>query len=592
MKKTLKTGAKRALCLFMALLFLSAALPAAETEAADLRIYGIDVSKWQGEIDWRAVAASGVDFAIIKCGSGEGADEKFERNYTAAKLAGLNVGSYFFSYARDKEQAAEEAEAALALLDGKRFEYPIYYDMEWSGQTSMTTEERMEIAVTFLDRLVEEGYYCGVYANKNWFDNLLDYDALTERYPTMWLARWRYSGTDDMDNSDLFGLWQYTDSGYCSGIDGGVDLDVSYVDYPAVIKKDGFNGYDSGTYGETLRGRYVTTENLRLRAGCGTGYETLLTVPKDTEISVLDFNGDFTWAETEYGGKRGYVSTDYINFKKHFEFEIMFDANDGNGPRHSVTIEPYYNFSLGALFSDGSWHLKRLSDGKVFVGGIGWTDPSTLLGTPPHTYYYWATMQLDNSFFNYSVGDDTFVFYAPCSHPEKEESLSDATCTVPSFRSVKCLECGLTVEHEEVAPALGHDPVTDEGHDATCTEAGLTDGSHCSVCGEVLTEQEEIPILPHGPVFKSKKPVIGTCRIESSFECSGCGEDTVTYEETETVFGNVDGSATVDFRDLLLMKKYLLGVEEEIEDLAGDLNLDGRVSSGDLLLLKRYLMGL
>ncbi len=203
---------------------------------------GIDVSEYQGNIDWQTVKNSGIDFAMLRCGYGRfpsQKDDRFEQNYTNAKKAGVNVGSYLFSYATSVDNAREEAENCLRFLEGKQFEYPIAYDIEAPSQQRMSAEEVSEIADTFCRTLENRGYYVSIYANLFFLNNKLT-DAIKSRYD-IWLAQWArlpsYNGN--------FGMWQYSATGTVRGINGSVDLDISYKDYPSIMRRNSLNGFSS-----------------------------------------------------------------------------------------------------------------------------------------------------------------------------------------------------------------------------------------------------------------------------------------------------------------------------------------------------------
>jgi GH25 family lysozyme M1 (1,4-beta-N-acetylmuramidase) len=194
---------------------------------------GIDVSKWNGDIDWDVVKAEGVDFAIIRCGyrgSSSGwliEDPYFYKNIQGAKKAGIKVGVYFFTQATDLVEAVEEASAAVSLLGDIELDYPVFIDTESAGGNgradNLDASTRTAIINAFCQTIRDSGLEAGIYASRNWYlgrlnvEELLGYD--------IWLAEYRqtplYAGKYDM--------WQYTSSGTVAGIEGRVDLDVSYL---------------------------------------------------------------------------------------------------------------------------------------------------------------------------------------------------------------------------------------------------------------------------------------------------------------------------------------------------------------------------
>ena len=236
--------------------------------------YGVDVSSWQGKVDWQKVKSDGKSFVILRIGTGKGKDTYFEENYKNAKSAGLNVGCYFYTYATTVSEAEKDAETVLSWLDGKQLEYPVYYDMENSAQlgSGITTEMRTKMCLAFLDKMWEKGWFAGTYANGNWFSNYLNKAELGKKYE-LWLASWMNSGLPSRDYSGEYGLWQYTDSGKVNGISTAVDLDVAYKDYPTMMKNGGFNGFIA-VYEDVDEEWIITSSNgVNVRTGAGTSFD-------------------------------------------------------------------------------------------------------------------------------------------------------------------------------------------------------------------------------------------------------------------------------------------------------------------------------
>lgn len=230
------------LCLTSLLLSFAITFSAAAEDFTP--IYGIDVSVWQGDVDWGRVADSDKEFAIIRIGYNDKQDTQFENNYQNAKAAGIPVGCYMYSYAVTEQAAIEEAQIVMERIKGKQFEYPIYLDIEDSKllkpQYALTKEQRTKNALAFVKTMQENGYYVGVYANLDWFTNYLDLEAIQAECET-WIAH--YNDTKDYSGT-AFGMWQYSDEGQVEGINGNVDLNICYKDYPSIIKNGGYNGFE------------------------------------------------------------------------------------------------------------------------------------------------------------------------------------------------------------------------------------------------------------------------------------------------------------------------------------------------------------
>ena len=196
-------------------------------------VLGIDVSKWNGNIDWKAVKNSGVSYVIIRCGyrgSSQGMlieDPKFAKNIQGATDAGLKVGVYFFSQAIDEIEAVYEASFVLEKIKGYKISYPIFLDVEPSGGRGDKIDKATRTAVckAFCKTIQNAGYTAGVYANRNWLEEMLDPSQLGEY--KIWLAQYAkeptYKGRYDM--------WQYKSTGTIAGISGNVDMNISYLGY-------------------------------------------------------------------------------------------------------------------------------------------------------------------------------------------------------------------------------------------------------------------------------------------------------------------------------------------------------------------------
>lgn len=205
--------------------------------AMSIKVAGLDVSTWQGTgINWNSVKSSGRDFAIIRGGYGTGnIDNTFEVNYQNAHAAGVDLGFYWYSYASNGAQATGEANSILSILSGKKFEYPIYYDIE--EQSIFSSGNTNQIAKNFCAVLEQHKYFCGIYSSKSQLDSYFS-SEVKNRY-SIWVAQWSSSCT----YSGPYGIWQYSSTGSVPGISGNVDLDYAYEDFPTIMKQAHLNGY-------------------------------------------------------------------------------------------------------------------------------------------------------------------------------------------------------------------------------------------------------------------------------------------------------------------------------------------------------------
>ena len=192
---------------------------------------GIDVSKWNGNIDWTAVRNSGVSYVIIRCGyrgSTGGSlieDPTYRKNIKGAKAAGLQVGVYFFTQAINEVEAVEEASMVLNLISGQGVTLPVYLDVEASGGRAdgIGKDMRTRVCKAFCQTIQNSGYKAGVYANKTWFTSYINTASLTNY--KIWLAQYAATPTYTATRYDM---WQYSSKGSVAGISGNVDMNIRY----------------------------------------------------------------------------------------------------------------------------------------------------------------------------------------------------------------------------------------------------------------------------------------------------------------------------------------------------------------------------
>lgn len=196
---------------------------------------GIDVSRWNEEINWNKVKDAGIKYAIIRAGyrgSVTGTlveDWYFKENIEGATTAGIPVGLYFFTQATNEVEAVEEASMVLALCKNYDITYPIFIDTEGAGGNgradALDTKTRTAVCLAFCETIRRAGYEAGVYASRNWFNKNIDTSVMTDDI-YIWLAEYGDAVTYDKK----YHIWQYTSSGRVLGIEGRVDLNLSYLE--------------------------------------------------------------------------------------------------------------------------------------------------------------------------------------------------------------------------------------------------------------------------------------------------------------------------------------------------------------------------
>lgn len=200
---------------------------------------GIDVSQWQGAINWGAVKASGVDFVMVRVGNTKyGLDTQFAANVVGANAAGLRVGAYVYTYATTVQEAVADATLAVAAMAGLPISFPVAIDMEDSCHKSLTPQQQADIVNAFCMVIYQAGYSPMVYASKSWFIDRMG-PVPWDHWVAMYNSYCDYPG---------YTMWQATDKGRVSGIGGNVDIDYLFKDYASLIPANGFSDQAGMTY--------------------------------------------------------------------------------------------------------------------------------------------------------------------------------------------------------------------------------------------------------------------------------------------------------------------------------------------------------
>lgn len=205
---------------------------------------GADLSKFNRNVNMKLAKQNGMDFVILKAGSGySGEDPKFQQNYRNAKAAGLNVGAYWYSYAVNVEEAKEEAVRFMKILGKKQFEYPVYLDFEDPSQRRIPTKTKTDMAIAFMSILEKNGYYTGLYSSGYWINNQFEKNRLKDY--DIWIAHWHVTSPNCFTPD--YGMWQFTNKSKIKGVpdtgEGGVDMNYSYKNYPKIIKNAKLNNF-------------------------------------------------------------------------------------------------------------------------------------------------------------------------------------------------------------------------------------------------------------------------------------------------------------------------------------------------------------
>ena len=266
----------------------------------------IDVSTWNGNIDWDKVYKSGVRYAMIRSSFGienpNQVDNKFVRNITNAQRAGVKCGIYHYSYAKSAAEAKKEAEFCLKTIKGYKIDLPVAFDIEDSSQTGLGRRVCTDMVIAFCDKIKSAGYRPMLYCNPNWLQNYLYKDELLKKYD-IWLANWGVSSP-----SYDCAIWQYSESGSVPGVSGSVDMNWIFKDYtstkPAttkpVVKPSNVKKTDYSV-------KVTAQAGLNVRKGAGTNYGIITALKCGTVATVSKVSGNWGYVG-KYGG---WICLDY-----------------------------------------------------------------------------------------------------------------------------------------------------------------------------------------------------------------------------------------------------------------------------------------
>ncbi len=361
--------------------------------------HGIDVSKWQGKIDWQKVKEAGIDFAIIRIGyraeNGQlYRDSNADYNIQQAQKAGVLVGVYFFSTAVNQDEATWEAQWTVSQIKGYQISYPVVYDCEGfknsdSRMYSLTAEQRTQNAISFLDAIEKSGYEAMFYASKS---DLTDNTAFNiveiEKKYKIWIAQYKnppYPQSQKPDYNGRYDMWQYTNKGIVSGVEGNCDMVVSYFENelqaPIDENAEIITAKPPKTQNELLYtdvNENVTAKNeVNLRSGAGTNFD-VVAVLKNGTVAKRTGVGENGWSRLVYDGKTVYAITSYLTTDLNIKPEPKPDIVDGNtftAQNDSVTAKQEVNLRLSPTTSGQIAGL--LKNGTVLqrtaVSNKGWS---------------------------------------------------------------------------------------------------------------------------------------------------------------------------------------------------------------------------
>lgn len=379
---------------------------------------GIDVSEWQGTIDWKKVKKSDVDFAFIRLAYGKSyVDKKFDYNMKQATAAGVPVGTYVYSLATTTTEAIKEAQVAIEEMKGYKVSYPVVFDAEYSAMGKLSKKKVAQIAKAFCDEVKKAGYYPMIYCNTYWYEDKIDWSVLTG--VDVWVAQYGDKILAPSTKDYTYTIWQATDGygggvlsstkGLISGIEiyNNVDINFGYVDYTKKITprtaalstykatstatvKNGWKTENGKTYyyenGKKVTGwKTINGKQYYFNSTKGYIYKNKMLTSSNGTMYYMDENGVRAYkkwvtvsGKKYYIGSKGYAVKGFqkINGKRYY-----FDAKKAYMHTNKKIIsnkkEIYYVGSNGVCYTNGFHKVKQSGryytyyfdkNGKAYTG--------------------------------------------------------------------------------------------------------------------------------------------------------------------------------------------------------------------------------
>ena len=493
---------------------------------------GIDVSKWNGDIDWASVATQ-VDFAILRIGYEYSLDSKFTQNAAGCNANGIPFGVYIYSYAESEAEAIAEAEFVISVLKNYKVDLPVFFDIEDECQAALGASAIQNIVKAFCETIKNAGYEPGLYTFLSWFNDYFG-DSYYNSLPK-WVAQIDVSSCSYAKGLTM---WQYSWVGSFNGMSGDVDCNYYYGEFPG---KSSDTSYLSKCTYYPSNLEVTLTDAAEMRQYPSSDYTLLETLPVGTKLHVTGLYknayGNY-WYQVEKGGVTGYVYHDTVTVDK-----CLFDDLSVVDPTMddlALNAGYYLKGRLASLYNN----MDKVN-AKVYAGEDTLATPVLSSSDSPNAKEY--TLNYNTVCDNLYFSDlETGYYTYELSADVKNYYVNDGTLTSKS-ENVVVWTAPFTVGGASIEPpesvVCDHDIVTVPAVAPTCTSEGLSEGSYCSKCGEVFAVQVTVPAAGHSYTSRVHS---ATCqeyeRVE--YTCGVCGDNYSVYagqtDWVETVPDGVD----------------------------------------------------
>ena len=489
--------------------------------------FGIDVSVWQGYIDWSKVR-NDVDFVILRIGFSETLDNRFLEYAKGCETYGIPYGVYHYSYALSESAAIAEANFVLKTLDnyGYNPKLGVWFDMEDGTQASLSTSLKEAICRGFCDTIRNAGRDPGFYGWTSWFSSSFQRNYLNSI--PIWIAQidgFSSNGTATHDGGTW--LWQYSWEGSISGIGGDVDCNMCYANWPGIdtstdTPSDKTYLAQCTEYPAHFNGKISGSVNMRQYPS--TSYSSVTTLSAGTSVEVTGLyknsSGGY-WYQINYNGTNGYVDAGYVTPVTYLYDDIAIIAPTMTG---NLNVGASYNLA-GEMVS--KYNNIYAASAKVYSGEDTQASPVLTSSDNCNSKSYnlrKSTVDSKLLFGNLGAGYYTYELSADV----RNYYISGGTLKYQT-ENVVVWTAPFTVGNAAITPpanlVCNHIIITDPAVAPGCTTTGKTAGTRCSKCGIVITAQETVPATGHKYTYKV---TAGNCNTYDryTFTCSGCGINT------------------------------------------------------------------
>lgn len=489
---------------------------------------GIDVSSYQGDIDWSKTSKV-IDFAILRASYSTTTDTKFKRNADACTQYGVPFGVYVYSYATTVEEVKAEANHVISLVKGYDLALPIFFDFEDPSQAELSVDKKKELVKGFVDVIKDAGYEPGLYTFLSWFDSHFS-DSYFNSLPK-WIAQIEIS---NCSYTRGVRMWQYSWTGSISGIVGDVDCNYYYGTFPGTNPDKSYLSKCT---------EYASNLNIKTKEAvmvkkypCWYGTDnTSVDVQEVAAGTALHVTGMYKntvgeyWYQVNNGSVYGYIPAERATVTG-YNYDDVFVNNPvmadnlavGAGYPISGTMQSRYNKMStirAKIYSNENVSGATALESSYAAN----TDSYKLKGSEVDNALWFS--DLTAGYYTYELSADVDNYYLNSSNVLTKQS-----------KNVVVWSKTFTVGSSAISHS--HTTVTDPAVAATCKATGLTAGSHCSTCNAVITQQTVVAKTGHTPGSAVKENVVTGVSYDSVVRCTVCSAE-ISRKTVNVNTGNI-----------------------------------------------------